>query len=78
MHILTEDNHIISTDIYNNIRIQRNNVIASNPNVGWGSEKIIVAHCNDKTEAEKVIQDIFESLMNEEKTWNAKDRKNRI
>ena len=76
MHILTEDNHIINTDIYGNIWIHRNNVVASNPNGGLGRERIIVARCNDKPEAEKVILDIFESLFHEEKTWNAKDRKN--
>ncbi len=78
MHILTEDNQIINTVIYNNIRIHRNNVVASNPNFGLGSERIIIARCNDKSEAEKVILDIFESLIHEEKTWNAKDRKKSI
>ena len=75
MYILTEDNQIINTDIYGNIRIHRNNVVASNPNVGLGNERILIARCNDKPEAEKVILEIFESLFHEENTWNAKDRK---
>ncbi len=78
MHILTEDNQIINTVIYSNIRVHRNNVVASFPDLGLGAQKIIIARCNDKSEAEKVILDIFESLFHEEKTWNAKDRKNRI
>jgi len=78
MYILTENNQIFDTDTYNNIRIQRNNVIASNPHTGFGSERIIIASCNDKSEAEKVILDIFESLVQGEKSWNAKERKNRI
>ena len=77
MYILTENNQIFDTDTYN-IRIQRNKVIASNPNMGLGSERIIITSCNDNSEAEKVILDIFESLVQGEKTWNAKDRKNRI